>query len=145
MIGTGVIGGSALASGVGRQAAPSARMAGAGPPCASQGSCRYCGIGGIWTGNCTRAKLEFNVAWCGRHKHHLSRGNKAKCKAEASYLSDGPPDRLLPWVNVVCAAPNARTIYVVVKGLVERTGPVGVACAGISFYAGLHSLLVEIL
>jgi hypothetical protein len=97
------------------------------------------------TGNCTRAKLEYNVAWCGRHKHHLSAGNRAKCKAEAGYLGSGPANQLLPWINAICAPPNARTIYLVVKGLVEKTGPVGVACAGISVYAGLHALLFEIL
>jgi hypothetical protein len=144
LIGTGVMAGSALASGGARHAAPGAHIAVAAP-CASQGSCKYCGIGGIWTGNCTRAKLEYNVRWCGRHRHHLSRANKAKCKAEAGYLSSGPPNQLLPWVNVVCAPPNAKTIYNIVKGLAEKTGPVGVACAGISLYAGLHSLVVEIL
>lgn len=138
------IGASALARGTGRRSAPSAHTA-AAAPCASQGSCKYCGSGGVGTGNCTTARLEYNVAWCGRHKHRLGAGNKAKCAAEARYLSWGPADRLLPWINIVCAPPNARTIYLVVKGIVERTGPVGVACAGISLYAGLDSLLVKII
>jgi hypothetical protein len=135
--------GNALARDAAGRPAPGAHVAVAAP-CASQGSCGYCGIGGVWTGNCTRAKLEYNVAWCGRNKHHLNAGNKAKCKAEAGYLSSGPANQLLPWINVVCAPPNARTIYLVVKGIVEKTGPVGVACAGIAVYAGLHSLLFEI-
>jgi hypothetical protein len=144
VIGMGLMGGSALARLTVRRSAPSARMAVAAP-CASQGSCKYCGIGGVGTGNCTTAKLEYNVAWCGRHKLQLGAGNKAKCAAEARYLSWGPADQLLPWINIVCAPPNARTIYLVVKGIVAKTGPVGVACAGISLYAGLHSLLVKII
>ncbi len=140
----GVIGGSSLARASTRHAKRSAHIAVAAP-CSSQGTCQYCGPGGVGTGNCTRVKLEFNVAWCGRHKHHLGRGNTAKCKAEARYLSWGPGNQLLPWINAICAPPNARTIYLVVKGLVAKTGPVGVACAGISVYAGLHSLLFEIL
>ncbi len=141
-VGAGLTGGT-VAQATPRQPTQIARITVAAP-CASQGSCKYCGRGGIWTGNCTRAKLEYNVAWCGRNKAHLSSYNKAKCKAEAGYLGSGPADQLLPWINVVCAPPNARTIYLVVKGMVEKAGLVGVACAGISVYAGLHSLLFEI-
>ena len=140
----GLIGGSTVArAGTGgRKAAAHSAVA---APCASQGSCQYCGSGGVGTGNCTRAKLEYNVAWCGRNRHHLGAYNTGKCKAEARFLSWGPGDQLLPWVNVICGPPNARTIYMVVKGIAEKTGPVGVACAGIGLYAALHSLLVEIL
>jgi hypothetical protein len=113
-------------------------------PCAGQGSCQYCGTGGIGTGNCTWTKLEFNVGWCGRNKAHLSSYNKAKCTAEAGYLRYGKPDQILPWINAICAPPNFRTIYLVVKGIVKETGWVGVACAGIGVYAGLQSLMVKL-
>jgi len=159
VIGAGLVTGSALARGPERSATAtataSATAAARAPtqlrfrtavaaPCASQGSCGYCGIGGVWTGNCTRARLEYNVTWCGRHRRGLSGAGKAKCKAEAGYLGDGSPNQLLPWIDAICAPPNARTIYLIVKGLTEETGPVGVACAGISVYVGLHSLLFEI-
>lgn len=134
-----------LASGTARAAPAQEARAVAAAPCASQGSCGYCGIGGIWTGNCARAKLEYNVAWCGRNKAHLSRYNRAKCKAEAGYLSSGPADQLLPWINIICAPPSARTVYLFVTGVAEKAGPVGLACAGISVYAGLHSMLLKIL
>lgn len=143
IIGTGLTG-ATVARAASQQATQIARVAVAAP-CASQGSCKYCGKGGIWTGNCTRAKLEYNVAWCGRNKAHLSSYNEAKCKAEARYLSYGPADQLLPWINAICAPPNARSIYLAVKGVVQKAGLVGVACAGISVYAGLHSLLFKIL
>ena len=127
------------------QAAQVAHVAVAAP-CAPQGSCRYCGSGGIGTGNCTMAKLEFNVAWCGRNKAHLSPYNKAKCTAEAHYLTGfGKPDALLPWISIICAPSNARTIYLVVTGVAKETGLVGVACAGIGVYAGFQALLVKLL
>jgi hypothetical protein len=138
VVGAGLTGGGAQAASL-----QEARI-GAAAPCASQGSCQYCGIGGIWTGNCTRAKLEYNVAWCGRNKAHLSPYNRAKCKAEAGYLSTGPADQLLPWITIICSPPNARTVYLFVKGMAEKTGWVGLACAGISVYAGLQSLLFKI-
>jgi hypothetical protein len=80
-IGTGLIGGSAIAGATNRRAEPSAHVA---APCASQGSCQYSGIGGVGTGSCTRAKLEWNVAWWGRNRHHLSAGNKARPKPAIS-------------------------------------------------------------
>jgi hypothetical protein len=144
MVGAGLIGGALAAQAAPLQAAQATRAA-AAAPCASQGSCGYCGVGGIWTGNCTRAKLEYNVAWCGRNKAHLNTYNKAKCKAEAGYLSSGPTDQLLPWLTIICSPLNARTIYLFVSGLAEKTGWVGVACAGIGVYAGLHSLLFKII
>jgi hypothetical protein len=144
MIGAGLASGAGTAQAAPRQSAQIARIA-VPAPCASQGSCQYCGIGGIWTGNCTRAKLEYNVAWCGRNRSHLSSYNKAKCKAEAGYLGSGPPDQILPWIKAVCAPPAARTVIQAVKGLSEKPGWVGVACAGIEVYGAFRSLLFEIL
>ncbi|MGA2926886.1 MAG: hypothetical protein ABSG43_12980 [Solirubrobacteraceae bacterium] len=143
MIAAGLMDGPALARGVTGRPRPAARVAVAAP-CAAQGSCQYCAPGGVSTGNCTRSKLEYNVAWCGRNKRRLSAANKAKCAAEARYLGWGPADQLLPWIEIICAPPNARTIYLAVTGAVEETGPIGLACAGISVYAGLRSLVFKL-
>jgi hypothetical protein len=127
------------------QAADIARVAVAAP-CAGQGTCQYCGSGGIGTGECTLAKLEFNVAWCGRNKGHLSSYNKAKCRAEASYLPYAAhPDQILPWISIICLPSNARTIYLVVKGIARESGWVTVACAGIGVYVGLQALAFKLL
>lgn len=113
-------------------------------PCASQGSCKYCGSGGIWTGGCTRAKLEFNVRWCGRQKH-LRGANRTKCKAEARYLSSGPPYALQPYIQAICAPSAARTIYAYLAGVATRTAGFSAVCAGIGVWAGLHALVFSIL
>jgi hypothetical protein len=132
------------------QAAPpqAARIASvaAAAPCAGQGSCQYCGSGGIGTGGCTLADLEFNVAWCGQNRAHLSSYNKAKCSAEASYLPYAAhPDQILPWISIICLPSNARTVYLVVKGIVRESGWVTVACAGIGVYTGFQALVFKLL
>jgi hypothetical protein len=104
----------------------------------------YCGIGGIWTGGCTRAKLEYNVRWCGRQKH-LRGGNRAKCRAEARCLGSGPPNQLQPWIEAICAPTAARSIYAYVAGVASKSGGFSVVCAGIGVWAGLHALLFNIL
>jgi hypothetical protein len=55
-------------------------------PCSSQGSCTYCGQGGIGTGTCTKSDLEWNVGWCTRNRSTLSAYNRTKCNTEAAWL-----------------------------------------------------------
>jgi hypothetical protein len=69
-------------------------------PCASQGSCAYCGTGGIGTGACTKANLEYNVGWCARNKNNLQ-GNGPKCNTESKWLWNFHG---FSWGNALCAA-----------------------------------------
>ncbi len=60
-------------------------------PCASQGSCGYCGKGGIGTGACSKRALTYNIRWCAAQARAGSRAyyaNRHKCETEAQWLAD---------------------------------------------------------
>ena len=82
-------------------------------PCASQGSCAYCGQGGIGTGSCTKSDLLYNVGWCARNKSTLDSYNRTKCQTEAEWIHGFSG---FSWIRTSCAIPIATGLLAIAGG-----------------------------